>query len=115
MKVDIVKSIIAIAISALLAYACYEICKYEHLQWVITIGVFLTMGVTLIFSLALSSEKSGSTIMLKTLSCIALVIEALINEIFMFFDFNIPVYVITNGIILLIVTLIYSSIYRTKM
>lgn len=115
MKLDIVKCIIAIAISALLSYACYEICNYDNLQWVITIGAFFTIGIPLIFSMAVSSVKERSGIMLKAISGIALIAAFIANGIFVFFDFSIPLYVITNGVILLIFVLIYKSIYRTKM
>ena len=44
-----------------------------------------------------------------------LLIEIVSNGVFVFFDFSIPVYIIVNGLILLMFVLIYNSIYRTKM
>ena len=115
MKLDLVKSLIAVAISALLAYACYEICDYDRVQWVITIGAFLTLGITSVFSLGITLEQVRSSTMLKTLAWVILIVEIITNGIFVFFDFSVPVYVIINGLILLIFALIYNSIYRTKM
>ena len=115
MKLDIVKSLIAVAISALLAYACYEICDYERLQWVIAVGSFVSIGIPMMLALGVSSQQERSSIMLKTLSWVFLLIEMVSNGIFVFFDFSIPVYVIVNGLILLMFVLIYNSIYRTKM
>ena len=115
MKLDIIKCIITIAISALLSYACYEICNYDNLQWVITIGAFLTIGIPLIFSMAVSSVKERSEIMLKALSWITLITEVIANGIFVLFDFSIPFYVITNGLIILTFVMVYTSIYRTKL
>lgn len=115
MKLDVVKSLIAVAISALSAYACYEICDYDRVRWVIAIGAFLTLGITSVFSLGITLEQVRSSTMLKALACIILIVEFITNGIFVFFDFSVPVYVIINGLILLIFALIYNSIYRTKM
>ena len=115
MKQDVVKSLIAVAISALLAYACYEICNYEHVRWVIAVGAFVTIGVPVMMALAVSSQQERSSVMLKTLSWVCLLIEVISNGVFVFFDFSIPIYVIVNGLILLTFVLIYNSIYRTKM
>ena len=115
MKLDVVKSIIAVAISALLAYACYEICNYEHVQWVIAAGAFVSIGIPMMLALGVSSHQERSSVMLKTLSWIFLLIEMVSNGVFVFFDFSIPVYIIVNGLILLTLMLIYNSIYRTKM
>lgn len=115
MKVDIIKSLIAFAISALLAYACYEICDFERVQLIVTAGALLTMGTPLVFALGVSAEQERSSIVLKTLSWSVFCIEVLSNGIFVFLDFSVPVYVIVNGLILLIFVLIYNSIYRTKM
>ena len=115
MKVDIIRSIIAFAISALLAYACYEICNYERVQWIVAIGALFTLGTPLMLALGISSKQERSSVMLKTLSSSVFCIELLSNGIFVFFDFNVPLYVIINGLILVVFILIYNSIYRTKM
>ena len=115
MKLDVVKSLIAIAISALLAYACYEICNYERVQWVIAAGAFVSIGIPSMLALGVSSHQERSSVMLKTLSWVFLLIEIVSNGVFVFFDFSIPVYIIINGLILLMFVLTYNSIYRTKM
>ena len=115
MKLDVVKSLIAVAISALLAYACYEICNYEHVRWIITAGTFVTIGTPMMLALGVSSQQERSSAMLKTLSWVFLLIEIVSNGVFVFLDFSIPVYIIINGLILLTFVLIYNSIYRTKM
>ena len=115
MKLDVVKSLIAVAISALLAYACYEICDYEHVQWVISAGAFVSIGIPMLLALGVSSQQERSSVMLKTLSWVFLLIEMVSNGVFVFFDFSVPVYIIVNGLILLTFLLIYNSIYSTKM
>ena len=115
MKIDFVKTIIAIAISVLLAYACYEICDFERVQWVITVGAFLTIGIPCVLSMGVSSKKERSAVMLKTLASIMLALEIILNAIFVFFDFSIPTYVIINGLFVLTFVLIYHSICQKQM
>ena len=67
MKLDIVKSLIAIALSALLAYACYEICDFERVKWVATVGALLTIGIPAMLALGVSVQMERTTVMLKTL------------------------------------------------
>ena len=115
MKIDFIKTIIAIGISALLAYACYEICDFEKVRTIITAGAFITIFIPCQLSIGMTSDKERGGIMIKTLSWIILFIEVVANLVFSFFDFSIPVYIILNGILLLIYALIANSIYRTKM
>lgn len=115
MKIDFLKTLIAIGISGLLAYACYEICDFERVSKVITVGAFITILIPCLLSIGISAKEAKNSVMLKTLSWVVLVVEVASNITFAFFDFNIPVYIILNGILLLLYILIYNSIYRTHM
>ena len=115
MKIDFVKSFIAIAISALLAYACYEICKFEQVQWVITIGAFLTIALPALFAMAVTVKAERSSIVLSIFSWVMLLVEIVVNGIFLFFDFSIPVYIIINGLLLLLYILVYNTIYKRQL
>lgn len=115
MKVDFVKSLIALIISALLAYTCYEICKFEELKWVITIGSFLTIAIPLLLALGISSKDERGGLSLKAISWVMTLIEISANAIFAFLDFSIPTYIIINGLLLAIFALIYNSIYKAHM
>lgn len=115
MKIDSIKSLIAIAISVLLAYACYEICEFERVQWVVTIGAFLTIVLPTLLAIGVTVKAERSAIVLSILSWVMLLIEIGINGVFVFFDFSIPVYIIVNGIVLLIYILVYNSICKQRM
>ena len=115
MKIDLIKSLIAIVISTLLAYACYEICDFESRKWIITAGSFLTIAIPLLLAIGLSSKDEKSGLSLKLLSWVVAFIEGGANFIFVFFDFSTPVYVIVNGLLLALFALIYNSIYKTHM
>lgn len=114
MKIDAIRTVIAVAISVLLAYACYEICKFERVQWIITIGAFVTIVIPTIFAMGVTAKESRNALMLVTLSWIMLISEAIINFTFVFSDFSIPTYVIVNGLIICLYALIYSSMYRAQ-
>ena len=47
MKIDFVKTIIAVAISCLIAYGFYAICKVDELRWVLAIVSGVAMAITL--------------------------------------------------------------------
>lgn len=114
MKIDAIRTVIAVAISALLAYACYEICDHERIRWTITIGAFLTIVIPSILSMGVVTKESRTSLMLVILSWVVLILEIAVNFTFVFFDFSIPTYVIVNGIIICLYALTYSSMYRTQ-
>ena len=114
MKIDAIRTLIAVAISVLLAYACYEICDYERVRWAITIGAFLTIVIPSILSMGVATKESRTSLMLAILSWVGLILEIAVNFTFVFFDFSIPSYVIVNGIIICLYALTYSSMYRTQ-
>ena len=115
MKIDFIKSLVAIVISALLAYACYSICKYESVQTLAAIGSFLTIATPLMFAIGVETKAERTAVILKVLSWVVLLAEVVTNGIFICFDFSIPAYIIVNGLILVLYLLIYSSIYKKQM
>lgn len=115
MKIDFAKSSIAVAISALLAYACHEICAYERVQWIVAIGAFLTTAAPALLAMGITARKERSATVLSILSGVLLAVEIAMNAAFAFFDFSIPAYVIANGLAMLAFASIYISIYRKRM
>lgn len=75
MKFDTVRSIIAIVLSALLAYAFYELCDYKRVKWIIATGTLLTIGITSLFTFAVYVKQERSSVMLKALSSTMFFIE----------------------------------------
>lgn len=92
----------------------HAICDYEHVQWIITAGSFVTIVIPMMLTFGISSQYERSSVMLKTLSCLFLLIEVISNGVFVFFNFSIPLYIILNGITILIYAMIAVSIYRTQ-
>ena len=112
MKIDIVKTIIAIALSALIAYACYSISNYDSLRWIVTIGAFIAIGVPLFLALGATTSNHRGSVLLSVTSWVVALVMIGTNVVFAFCEFSTPAYIITNGIILLIYLLIYRSLYK---
>jgi hypothetical protein len=114
MKVNLINSLIAAAMSALIAYGCYAICDYEEVQLLITIASFVQFLVLSIGTIAVSLPESRSTVMFRILSGVFFGVATISNIAFAFFDFNVPTYIILNGVILLIYLLSALGIARAK-
>lgn len=113
MKLNFVKSIISIAVSGLIAYGFYSFHESNN-RLLLSVGSFLFLSLTLLFTLAVSFEQSRTTTMTRSTSAIFFVIAFASNLIFSFFTFTTPIYVIVNGIAFLTYSLITYSISRAK-
>ena len=114
MKIDFVKTIIAVAISCLLAYGFYAICKVDELRWLLTIVSGVAMTITLAFTLGIKPKAERTSVMFTTMSSIFFVVITVMDFIFAFVNFSKPVFVILNGIILLIYALIANRMFKCK-
>lgn len=113
MKIKAVPTIIAVLISALVAFGFYSWCRTSDNQWLLAIGSFLCLFVPLMFCVGVSFEgrTTASTI---ALGGIFFALMLVVNLIFTFIEFGIPAYVIVNGILLLLLILIIYVIAKVK-
>lgn len=113
MKINFVQTIIAIAVSALIAYGLYSFHDGTN-QMLLSIGSFLFLSVTLALSIGVNFEQSRTTTNIRVVSGIFFAIALISNLIFTFISFSVPSYIIINGILLLVFILIAYSINRAK-
>lgn len=113
MKLDIIKTLIAIAASALIAYGFYSFHHTENSQ-ILTLIVFIELFLTSFLVLGLRFELSRTTIHVRTVSTIFFFIYLVTNILFSFFSFNLPIYVILNGLLILTNILIVYSLLKAK-
>ena len=113
MKVNFVQTIIAIAVSLLIAYGLYSFHDSEN-KILLSSGSFVFLMVTLIFAIGTSFELPRTTTNVRVVSGIFFAIALISNLIFTFINFSIPSYVIINGILLLVFILIAYSINKAK-
>ena len=113
MKINFVQTIIAIAVSSLIAYGFYSFCGSKN-KALLTMGSFIFLATTLVITIGVNFEKSRTTSNVRVVSGIFFAIALMSNLVFSFFTFSTPSYVITNGILLLIYMLIAYSINNAK-
>ena len=113
MKINLVQTIIAIAVSALIAYGLYNFHDGEN-QILLSVGSFVFLASTLVLTIGTSFQLPRTTTNVRVVSGIFFAVALISNLIFTFVEFSIPSYVITNGILLLVFILIAYSINRAK-
>lgn len=113
MKIDFVKTLIAFAVSALITYGLFSISENEN-KLFLSYGSFIFLAITLASTIGVNFNFSRTTTNIRVVSGIFFIIALISNIVFSFFNFSIPSYVITNGILLLIFVLIVYSINKVK-
>ncbi|MCZ2129317.1 MAG: hypothetical protein LC109_03520 [Bacteroidia bacterium] len=113
MKINFVQTIIAIAVSLLIAYGLYSFHDSEN-KILLSAGSFVFLAITLILTIGTSFELPRTTTNVRVVSGIFFAVALISNLIFTFIAFSIPSYVITNGILLLVFILIAYSINKAK-
>lgn len=113
MKFNMILTTIAVAISALIAYALYSWCKMDEAQLLVAIFGGVTLCCTITTTLGISFEKSRTSANIKVVSGVFSVLFLVSNIIFCCVtSFAYPLYIILNGFLLLIWILIVYSIHR---
>ncbi len=114
MKVNAPYSIIAVAIAALIAYGVYSFSRSEN-EVLLAIGSFLFVGFPLFLAMGISSPAKRSSANIKVLALVFFLIALAVNILFACLShFSTPLYIIINGITVLVFFLIYHSIHSTK-
>ncbi len=113
MKINFVQTIIALAVSFLIAYGLYSFHSSEN-KILLSAGSFVFLATSLVISIGINFEFPRTTTNIKVVSGIFFTIALIINLIFTFINFSVPSYVIINGILLLVFILIVYSINKAK-
>jgi len=113
MKLNWVLTIIAIAISMLIAYGLHSFHNGAN-NLLLTYGSFVFLTTTLVITIGANFELPRTATNIRVISGVFFVVALASNLIFSFLIFSIPSYIITNGILFLIFILIVYSIYKAK-
>lgn len=113
MKINFVQTIIAIAVSLLIAYGLYSFHDSEN-KILLSVGSFVFLATALVMTIGASFELPRTTTNIRVVSGIFSAIALISNLIFTFINFSVPSYVIINGILLLVFILIAYSINKAK-
>ena len=113
MKINFLQTIIAIAVSLLIAYGLYSFHDSEN-KILLSVGSFVFLAITLVLTIGTSFQLPRTTTNVRVVSGIFFAVALISNLIFTFVAFSVPSYVITNGILLLVFILIAYSINKAK-
>jgi len=113
MKLNLAQTIIAIAISTLIAYGLGSFHESEN-KMLLSLGSFTFLSITLLTTIGINFELPRTTTNIRVVSGIFFVIAFISNVGFSFLKFSTQIYIITNGILLLTFISIIYSIYKAK-
>ncbi|MBP7509192.1 MAG: hypothetical protein KA807_15375 [Prolixibacteraceae bacterium] len=113
MKVNFIRTILAIGISALVAYG-FNLFIIGENKILLTIGSFILFVVTLLFTIGINFTLSRTTTNIRVVSTIFFAISILVNLSFSIAPFKVEWYIIFSGLILLIYLLIIYSIFNKR-
>ena len=113
MKINYVQTVIAIAVSLLIAYGLYNFHVSEN-KILFSASSFAFLAITLILTIGVSFERSRTTTNIRLVSGIFFATALISNLIFTIFSFSVPSYIIINGLLLLVFIFIAYSIFNAK-
>lgn len=110
MKINPVNSLIAVVLSALLAYALWSLDG--KLKYYIAVGAFVFFAGTLLPLIGASYENSRGSINLRVVSSVFFVLGLILNGVFGIFSLSATAYILSSAIAFLIYFLIANAVYN---
>ena len=112
MKLNPVNSLIAIVLSAILAYALWSL--NGDLKNYVVVGAFVFFAGTLVPLIGGSYEYVRSGVNLRVVSGVFFVLGLLINGIFGLLAFSATAYIVTSALVFLVYAFIANALYGTS-
>ena len=114
MKINPIPTIIAAAISALLAYALYALCHAQGQELLLALGGFICSFLTLGTCFGVRFDQGRTSVNTAVLGGVFFFLLIISNGIFAFLQFSPPAYIITHGILLLVFILVVYAVAKAK-
>ena len=105
-KIKVVPMLVSIAIATLLAYAFYTYADSESNRWLMTILGGVISFIMMFGTMGFTIQAQRSLAMMRVLSAIFFVATLVYNSIFCVLGFTVPLFIIVNGLVLLVYVLI---------
>ena len=115
MKIDFINAVVAIAVSALLAWGAYPMTSVDDLKTLVAVVSFVALAASSLCAIAIKTGKQRSSIVVRATSGAFFVFLVILNGVFTFFDFSKPLYVILNALTLLVMLLVNRSVAKSGM
>lgn len=107
------KLLLIAVVSVLAAWGCYEISSVDPYCTASAVAVGVELLVTGIAGVAMNYD-SRVGVSIRLLSVVFGVLGLLMNVVFAFFEYNMPLFVICNGVLLVLYLLMVQSLYKTR-
>lgn len=114
MKVNIIPTVIALAMSALIGYALYALCKTEGQELLLAIGGGIAIFIPLATALGIRFEPSRTSGNIAALGGTFTAIMLIGCFVYAFVQFTPPAFIIVIGVLLLIFLLCVYAIAKAK-
>ena len=114
MKIKFVPTMIAAAVSALLAYALYVLCKTEGQEVLLAIGGGVCFFLSLATCFGIRFEQGRTSVNTSVIGIVFFLLLLISHGIFAFAKFAVPAYVIINGILLLVFIGVTYAVAQAK-
>ena len=114
MKINVVPTVISVALSSLMAYALYEISSGDKYNLLLTIvgGIYLLL--TLWGTMGYSIERGRRAANMKVLSGVFFFIGIIMEFVFAMIGFSLPLFIILHGGLLLVLILMLYSLNKAQ-
>lgn len=114
MKINIITSIISIALAALLGYAVYSVAGDDPNADLAFAGCGICTAIELLLAFGVSYEDSRKGVSLRVLSVLAVIVSTIAQFIFAGVGITESYYIIVNGIILLLYLLMFYGLFKAE-
>ncbi|MGE8528707.1 hypothetical protein [Chryseobacterium rhizosphaerae] len=114
MKLDFIKTIIAVAVSSLIAYGFYTLNTGDYKE-LLTVGSLIFLMPTLALTVGVTFHLPRTTSLIKTVSALFFGLAIISNLAFSLIGFKEPaLYIIVCGVLFLIYSLITYSVSKAQ-
>ena len=114
MKINIIPTIIALAASALIAYALYAFCKTEGQELLLAVGGGIALFLPLATCFGIRFEQGRTSANIAVVGGVFFAVLLIAQLIFTFVQFSTPAYVIVTGLLLLVFLLCVYGIAKAN-
>jgi hypothetical protein len=112
MKINPVNALIAIVLSAVMAYALWSLSG--DLKNYVAVGAFVFFVGTLLPLIGGSYEQARSGVNLRVVSGTFFVLGLVLNSVFGIFSFSATAYIVTSALIFLVYVFIANAVFGAK-
>lgn len=113
MKIDILRTFIAVAIGALLGWGFSTLSHDENSALPLGIIVGTEIALLCVGMFGVSYDYARTGVMVRTTCAVGTVIVLILNSVFAYVGINTTFYVL-NGITALIILLVVNAVYKSK-